>query len=135
MKRLRSRKQQFNYRKDRGKPKKDERLTKRILKTLCTRNTQGQTSHQAKARQINLENHTFLYLNWQKPKFILSSFIQIFKPFILFSVLCSQPKIRNFWCDKLPHLTGISSRDSERLGRKIKQILTPPHFLDSRFRR
>jgi len=55
-------------------------------------------SHQAKARQINLGKleNTFFYLNWLKLKLILSTFIQIFKPFILFSVLYSQPKIRNY---------------------------------------
>jgi len=58
----------------------------------------GKLSHQAKARQINLGKleNTFFYLNWLKLKLILSTFIQIFKPFILFSVLYSQPKIRNF---------------------------------------
>ena len=40
------------------------------------------------------------------------------------------PKSEILGCDKLPHLTGISSQDSERLGRKIKKIFTPPHFLD-----
>ena len=84
-------------------PEKDKRLTKRVFKTYHSQKHKTQAtsklSHQAKGRQINLENlenHTFMYLNWQKLKLILSSFIQIFKPFILFSVLYSQPKIKNF---------------------------------------
>jgi hypothetical protein len=39
-------------------PKKEDRPTKQILKTLLTQNRQRsnkQTSHQPKARQINLE--------------------------------------------------------------------------------
>ena len=32
------------------------------------------------------------------------------------------PKSEIVGCDKLPHLTGISSRDSERLGKKNKDL-------------
>jgi hypothetical protein len=32
------------------------------------------------------------------------------------------PKLEILGCDNLPHLTGISSQDSERLGRWIKLI-------------
>ena len=39
------------------------------------------------------------------------------------------PKSEILGYDKLPHLTEISSRDSKRLGKKIKKIFTPPHLI------
>ena len=41
--------------KDRDKPEKDKRLTKRVLKTLRTHNTKSATTkHQAQTHQISL---------------------------------------------------------------------------------
>ena len=75
-----------------------------------TKNKQQTSTTSIKAHQINLENlenHTILYLNWQKLNLTFINFIQIFKPFILFSVLYSQPKIGNFgvW-----HYSGIARK-------------------------
>jgi len=57
-----------------------------------TKNKQQTSTTSTKARQINLENlenHTILYLNWQKLNLTFINFTQIFKPFILFNVLYS----------------------------------------------
>jgi hypothetical protein len=42
------------------------------------------------------------------------------------------PKSKILGCDRLPHLTGISSRYSERLGRKIKMIFKSSYLFDLR---
>jgi len=102
IKRLRSRKQEFGCRKRKISGRNIDGLTKRALKLFETI-TQSQTiSKQGITKKIVKlilkiwKTTLFLYLNWQKLKLTLTSFILIFKLFILFSVLYSQPKIGNF---------------------------------------
>ena len=45
------------------------------------------------------------------------------------------PKSEILGCDNLPHLIGISSRDSERLGRKIKLLFKSSYLFDLRLMR
>jgi len=45
------------------------------------------------------------------------------------------PKSEILGCDNLPHLIGISSRDSERLGRKIKFLFKSSYLFDLRLMR
>ena len=104
------------------------------LITLKSTKLKQQADYHIKQKPVKLIQKiwktTLCYLNWLKLKLTLSSFIQIFKPFILFSILYSQPKIRIFLVREVSHIKFLMRQCQHKGICYIIQFFSPGFLED-----
>jgi hypothetical protein len=99
-------KEGFDYRKDRDKPEIEKRLTKRVLKTLLTTQSQAIDKHHIKHTPIeliqkSLKMHFFL-TKFALAKNKLGKFYSILKPSVFLVLFIHNSKLEILVCDTYP---------------------------------